>query len=143
MLVLPSLLPPIMYRSLSFLGKLGSSLIASARFVSGPMATSETCVSRIVFFIFLVFRLLRKAALSDKRSPHLVRIFSHQSDHCVDCMLLLKFAMPLRVFVFDHIPKSISSKVVTSTIASSYQGTTRTSKHWHLQRKTTVLSLSH
>lgn len=43
MLVLPSLLPPIMYRSLSFWGKHGSSLTASARLVSGPMATREIC----------------------------------------------------------------------------------------------------
>lgn len=47
-LVLPSMFPPIMYRSLSFLGKCGSSLTASARLVSGPRATSETCGKHIL-----------------------------------------------------------------------------------------------
>ncbi len=46
--VLPSILPPIMYRSLSFLGKHGSSLTASARLVSGPRATRETCRKHIL-----------------------------------------------------------------------------------------------
>lgn len=37
------MLPPIMYSSLSFCGKHGSSLTARARLVSGPRATRETC----------------------------------------------------------------------------------------------------
>lgn len=42
------MLPPIMYRSLSFWGKHGSSLTASARLVSGPRATRETCRKHIL-----------------------------------------------------------------------------------------------
>lgn len=42
-MVLPSMLPPIMYRSLSFWGKHGSTLTANARLVSGPRAHKETC----------------------------------------------------------------------------------------------------
>lgn len=119
-----------MYSSFSFWGKLGSSLMASARFVSGPMATSETCVT-------CVFSLsLRKTASTSERQPsYLARVFSHQSDHCFDCMLVLEFALPLLIFLFDHIPESIGSKVVAGLIEVSEQGPTRASEHWNLQRK--------
>lgn len=42
------MLPPIMYTSLSFWGKLGSTLTATARLVSGPRATRETCRKHIL-----------------------------------------------------------------------------------------------
>lgn len=47
-MVLPSIFPPIMYRSLSIWGKHGSTLTATARLVSGPRATKETCRKHIL-----------------------------------------------------------------------------------------------
>lgn len=118
-----------MYRSLSFWGKHGSSLTASARLVSGPMATREICGKHVLVVQH------RRADSHYGQFSHLVLVFSHQPDHCTDRMLFLDLLLPLWVFVFDHIPKSIGSKVVTKWVASSNQRTTRTSKDWNLQEK--------
>lgn len=77
----------------------------------------------------------KRAATHYGQFSHLVLVFSHEPDHCTDRMLFLDLLLPLWVFVFDHIPKSIGSKVVTKWVASSNQRTTRTSKDWNLQEK--------
>lgn len=68
-----------------------------------------------------------------KEVSHLVLVFRHQSDHCIDCMLFLDLLLPLWIFVLYHIPKPITSKVVIGGISGSNQRTSRTSKHWNLQ----------
>lgn len=124
------MLPPIMYRSLSFWGKLGSSLTANARLVSGPSATKETCGE-----VILMKRHQRAASRSGQGGgSHLVLVLRHQPDHCADRMFFLDFLLPLWVFFFYHIPKSIGSKVVSRRVSGSNQSRTRTSEHWNLPK---------
>lgn len=123
---LPSMLPPIMYRSLSFLGKQGSSLTARARLVSGPRATREIYIKHILSSWHL------RADSPYGPLSHLVLVSSDQPDHPIDRMFFLNLFLPPLVSVLNHIPKSIGSKVVTTQIVSSNQGTTATSKHWNL-----------
>lgn len=138
MVALPSMLPPIMYRSLSFWGKHGSSLTANARLVSGPRATRETCAKHI-----LVVRRQRAATRYRRTTEvsHLLLVLSRQPNHRIGRMLSLDFLLPPWVFVFNHIPEAISSKVVTNGATGSNQRTTRTSKHWNLQQDKTLCSV--
>lgn len=126
MLTSPSMLPPIMYSSLSFCGKHGSSLTARAKLESGPRATRETCREHSV-------TPHPTADTPCRMLFHLVLVFSHQTDHCIDCILFLDLLFPLWVSVFNHIPKSIGSKVVSTQVIGSNQGTSAASKDWNLQ----------
>ena len=137
----------MMYRSLSFWGKLGSSLTAKARLVSGPRATKETCGGGTCYWYDTreqphthTHTHTHRDTHTDRQTEpregsHLLLVFSDQSNHCTDGVLFLDLLLPARVCVFDHIPESISSKVVTNGFTGSNQRSARTSKHWNLQGK--------
>lgn len=120
------MLPPMMKRSLSLWGRRGSSLRASARLVSGPRATKDTYWEK-------QFRNTTWSPHKNSGTYYLLLIFRCQSDHCIYCMLRLNFFLPLRVFVHYHIPKSITSKVVTEWVTDSHEGAGTPLKHWNLQ----------
>lgn len=48
-----------------------------------------------------------------KEFLNLVLVFGHQSYYCGNCMLLLDFLLPTRIFLLYHISESITSKVVS------------------------------
>lgn len=64
---------------------------------------------------------------------HLALVLSRQTDHRIDCILFLDPLFPPWVSVFKHIPKSIGSKVVSTQVIGSNQGTSAASKDRNLQ----------
>lgn len=137
--VWPSMLPPIMYRSLSFWGKHGSNLTARARLVSGPRATKETCGQHKLNLTSAEFKLM----IPTTDTFHLLLVFRHQSNHCIHCMFTLEFRLPLWISVLNNVPESICSKVITDWVTGSNQRTFRTSEHWDLQKKDVLSTFIH
>lgn len=119
------MLPPMMYKSFSFLGILESILTARAKFVSGPRATMETFMrirdsqlqeDKHVFQVYYYYLLIMVSF------PHLPWMLIHQSDQRMNCMLFLYLCLPfVCVSVRQNVSQAICPEMITEWFYCSNQ----------------------